>query len=76
MTLEEFKKVTPGKTIISVKTNEGEKTMLVKFFLCDRDKFDGYWMCCTEDLSNPYPREQRDDDWNVFTNNSEIIKYE
>lgn len=49
--------------------------MLVKFFLCNRDNFDGYWMCCTEDLSNPYPTKQMEDDWDVYVNNADIISY-
>lgn len=75
MTKEEFNKVCPRKTIISVKTKEGEKKMLVKFFLCNSEKYDGYWMCCTEDLTNPYPTEIREDDWDVYANNAEIISY-
>jgi hypothetical protein len=49
--------------------------MLVKFFLCNRNNFDGYWMCCTEDLSNPYPDKQMEDDWDVYANNADIISY-
>lgn len=75
MTEEEFIKVKPRKTIVKVKTDEGEKTMLVKFFLCNQNNFDGYWMCCTEDLSNPYPTEQKDDDWDVYANNCEIVSF-
>jgi len=54
MTDEEFKYVTPGKTIIDATTKEGTKRMIVKFLMCNSEKFDGYWMCCTEDLTNPY----------------------
>lgn len=75
MTKEEFSKVRPGKTIVKVKTNEGSKTMLVKYFLCNQYDFDGYWMRCTEDITNPYPYEYRDEDWDVYANNCEIIKY-
>lgn len=75
MTEEEFKKVQPGKTILKVKTHEGDKTMLVKFFLCDIEGFNGYWMLCTEDLSNPYPREIKEEDWDVYTNDAEIISF-
>lgn len=75
MTEEEFKKVRPGKTIIKVHTSEGDKTMLVKFFLCDRSRFDGYYMCCTEDLSNPYPTKATEEDWDVYIDKSEIIDF-
>lgn len=75
MTDKEFEMVVPRKTIINVHTNEGDKKMLVKFFLCNRDNFDGYWMCCTEDLSNPYPVKRMEDDWNVYANNADIISY-
>ena len=75
MTDKEFEKVVPRKTIVNVHTDKGDKKMLVKFFLCNRDNFDGYWMCCTEDLSNPYPDKQMKDDWNVYANNADIINY-
>ena len=75
MTSEEFNKVCPTKTIISVKTKESDKKMLVKFLLCNSEEYDGYWMCCTEDLTNPYPTEIRKDDWDVYANNAEIISY-
>lgn len=75
MTNEEFNKIRPGKTIIKAKTKDGEKTMLVKFFLCNTENYDGYWLCCTEDLSNPYPYTQKDDDWNIYPNQSEIISF-
>ena len=75
MTKEEFEKVVPRKTIVNVHTPDGDKKMLVKFFLCSTDHFDGYWMCCTEDMTNPYPTEQKEEDWNVYSNNAEIISY-
>lgn len=58
MTQEEFSKIIPGKTLVDVVTTEGTKS----------------WMCCTEDLTNPYPMENREDDWYVYANNAEIIK--
>lgn len=76
MTDEEFKKIRPGKTIIMAHSPEGEsKKMLVKFFLCNPDDFDGYWLCCTEDFSNPYPNDITDDDWNIGCDNSDIVSY-
>lgn len=48
----------------------------VKFFLCNPENYDGYWLCCTEDLTNPYPNELKDDDWNIYADKSEIVKYE
>ena len=75
MTDKEFERVVPRKTIVNVHTDEGDKKMLVKFFLCNQDNFDGYWMCCTEDLTNPYPTEVKEDDWDVYSNNADIISY-
>lgn len=73
MTQEEFEKIKPGKTIIK---SDGVE-MLVKFFACNPgEKFDGYWLCCTEDLSNPFPTEFKDDDWNIYPDSCELIKYE
>lgn len=76
MTDKEFEKIRPGKTILNVKTNEGNKKMLVKFFMCNQgSNYDGYWLCCTEDLKNPYPQECREEDWDVYINNCEVISY-
>ena len=47
--------------------------MLVKFFMCNTENFDGYWMCCTEDLTNPYPDEVTDYDWSVYENHAEVV---
>lgn len=75
MTRDDWNKISPGKTILSVETDEGEKKMLLKFFLCNSENFDGYWMCCTEDLSNPYPEEIKEDDWNVYMEHAEVISF-
>ena len=75
MTREDWDKINPGTTILNVETDEGEKKMLVKFFLCNAENFDGYWLCCTEDLSNPYPRERKEDDWNVCIEHAEVISF-
>ena len=75
MTDKEFEKVRPRKTVVKIKTDDGEKILLVKFFLCyTGEDYDGYWMCCTEDMSNPYPDEIREDDWQVYANNAEIVE--
>ena len=74
MTDEEFGRLNPGKTILDVETDEGVKRMLFKFFLCNPEKFDGYWLCCTEDLSNPYPSERKEDDWEVTYEWAEVVK--
>ncbi len=73
MTQEYFNKISPGKTIIDAETDEGIKRMLVKFFMCNTENFDGYWMCCTEDLTNPYPTEVREDDWTIYANHAEVV---
>ena len=75
MTREDWNKISPGKTILDVETDNGYKKMLVKFFMCNTENFDGYWLCCTEDLTNPYPNEATDDDWDVYKNNAEVIKF-
>ena len=75
MTREDWNKISPGKTILDVETDNGYKKMLVKFFMCNTENFDGYWLCCTEDLTNPYPNEVTDDDWDVYKNNTEVIKF-
>lgn len=75
MTREDWNKISPGKTILDVETDNGYKKMLVKFFMCNTENFDGYWLCYTEDLTNPYPNEVTDDDWDVYKNNAEVIKF-
>ena len=37
------------------------------------ENFDGYWMCCTEDLTNPYPDEVTDYDWSIYENHAEVV---
>ena len=73
MTQEEFNKLSPGRTILDVETNEGIKRMIFKFFLCNNENFDGYWLCCTENLSNPYPNEINDEDWEVGFEYAEVV---
>ena len=73
MTQAEFNKLSPGRTILDVETDEGVKRMIFKFFLCNPEIFDGYWLCCTEDLSNPYPNEEKEDDWEVSFEYTEIV---
>lgn len=76
MTDKEFGRLRPGKSIVRVLVEDEWKTMLFKCFLCNTgENYDGYWMLCTEDLSNPYPQEIREDDWDVYPNCSEVIKY-
>ena len=73
MTQAEFNKLSPGRTILDVETDEGIKRMIFKFFLCNPEIFDGYWLCCTEDLSNPYPNEEKEDDWEVSFEYADIV---
>ncbi len=76
MTDEEFDKLVPGKSIVKVLVEDEWKTMLFKCFLCyTGEDYDGYWMLCTEDLSNPYPHEIKEEDWDVYSNNAEIISF-
>lgn len=76
MTQKEFNKIIPGKTVIKAIINEEPKEMLVKCFLCNPENYDGYWLCCTEDMTNPYPYELKEDDWNIYADKSEIVRYE
>lgn len=73
MTLFEFNELRPGRTILDVETSEGVKRMIFKFFLCNPENFDGYWLCCTEDLSNPYPDEKKAGDWEVTFECAEVV---
>lgn len=75
MTKEEFNKLKPRKTILKTIINGVEKVVLFKFFLCDKgDDFDGYRLCVTEDLSNPYPSEMVENDIETYFNLCEIVK--
>lgn len=76
MTQEEFGKLIPGKSILRTKIHGEEKNVLLKFFLCDTGAdFDGYWLCVTEDLSNPNPKEFLDTDWETYNNLCEVVKF-
>ena len=77
MTQEKSKQLIPGKSILKTKINGVEKDVLFKFFLCKTgDDFDGYWLCVTEDLTNPEPRKQLDTDFETYYNLCEIVKFE
>lgn len=73
MTFEEYNKLSPGRTILDVETDEGVKRMIFKFYLCKREEVDGYLLCCTEDLSNPYPDEGKVGDWEVGFECAEVV---
>ena len=75
MTEEEFGKLRPGKSILKTLINEAEKEVLFKFFLCNTgEDYDGYWLCVTEDMSNPEPHKMLDSDWETYANLCEIVK--
>ena len=75
MTSEEFAKLIPGKSVIKTVNENGEsKELLFKFFVCDQDDYQGYYMCCTEDMSNPEPHKITDTDIFTYANISELIK--
>ena len=71
MTREDWNKISPDKTILDVETDNARNNLRH----CNTENFDGYWLCCTEDLTNPYPNEVTDDDWDVYKNNAEVIKF-
>ena len=73
MTTQEFNKLNPSKTILKTTINGVEWTVLFKFFLCNRDNFDGYSLCVTEDLSNPHPSKIVEEDIETYSNLCEVI---
>lgn len=76
MTQEEFGKLIPGKSILKTEINGEEKNVLFKFFLCNTGvNFDGYWLCVTEDFSNPNPQEVMNTDSETHVNLCEVIKF-
>lgn len=76
MTQEEFSKLIPGKSILKTEINGEEKNVLFKFFLCNTEvNFNGYWLCVTEDFSNPNSKEILATDWETFYNLCEVIKF-
>ena len=75
MTQEEFRKLVPGKSILRTKINGIEKEVLFKFFLCNKKGFDGYWLCVTEDMTNPEPTKVLDTDIEVCYDKCEIVKF-
>lgn len=76
MTQEDFNRLIPGKSILRTEINGVEKEVLFKFFLCNTDNFDGYWLCVTEDMTNPEPHKTLDSDWETYDNLCEVVKFE
>lgn len=77
MTDKEFKRLVPGKSIVrgKVEGDETERTFLLKFLMCfTGDDYDGYWMCLTEDMTNPEPTKVLDTDIFGFANLIEVVK--
>lgn len=75
MTETEFKKLTPGKTLLKTVIDGKETTVLFKFFLCDPNNFDGYWLLVTTDLSNPSPSEIVEGDIETYDNLCEVVEF-
>ena len=75
MTLEDLNKINPGKTILNVKTDDGYKKVLIMFFIYNPENFNGYWLGCTDDLSNLCPNEVTDDVLDGDANNAAIMSY-
>ena len=75
MTKQEFNVLRPSETILKTTIDGVEKIVLFKFFLCNKgDNFDGYWLCVTEDLSNPHPSKIVEKDIETYSNLCEIVK--
>jgi hypothetical protein len=75
MTQEEFNKLIPGKSIVKTTIDGIEKTMLFKYFLCNIDNFDGYWMLCTENMETKSPLEREDSDLETYANLCEVVSF-
>lgn len=75
MTDKEFERLVPGKSILRTEINGVIKEVLFKFFLCNPGNFDGYWMCVTEDMTNPEPQKVIDTDWETYSNLCEVVKF-
>lgn len=75
MTQEEFRKLVPRKSVLKTEINGVEKEVLFKFFLCNKRDFDGYWLCATEDMTNPEPTRFLDTDIGVYYNQCEVVKF-
>ena len=75
MTDEEFKKLSPGKSILRTKIDGVEKEVLFKFFRCNTKNFDGYWLLVTEDMSNPNPTEALEEDWETYANLCDVVSF-
>ena len=76
MTEEQSSKLKPGKSILKTEINGVEKDVLFKFFLCNPDNFDGYWLCVTDDMKNPEPHKVLETDWETYYNLCEVVKFE
>ena len=78
ITSEEFGKIIPRKTVIKADTEDkGIVDLLVKFFACNSENYDGYWVVCTDDFSNPNPSTINSTDYNIYINQIiEIVKFE
>lgn len=77
LTDEQFDKLIPGKSVLRTEVNGVVKEVLFKFFMCYQgDAYDGYWLVCTEDLSNPNPHERLDTDWHTYANLCDLVRYE
>jgi hypothetical protein len=76
MTSEQFDRLIPGKSILKTEINGVEKEVLFKFFLCNTENFDGYWLCVTENMKNPESHKMLDTDWQVYYNLCKVVKFE
>jgi hypothetical protein len=76
MTSEQFDRLIPGKSILKTEINGVEKEVLFKFFLCNTENFDGYWLCVTENMKNPESHKMLDTDWKAYYNLCKVVKFE
>lgn len=76
MTKEQFDRLIPGKSILKTEIVGIKKEVLFKFFLCNTEKFDGYWLLITDDMTNPEPHEVLETDWQTYYNLCEVVKFE
>ena len=73
MTEEEFNSIIPGQTIVEANLESGAKELLVKFYIYIYNSRETV-LCCTEDITNPFPFIMEDEDYLIHINNDVKIK--
>lgn len=74
MTQQEFDQLIPRKSVLRTEIDGKQTEVLLKFFLCSKEDYDGYWMLVTTDFSNPEPTKILPTDYEVCFNQAEVVK--